>query len=300
MYIKFPELIHLITGSLYLLTVFTHFQPCSWHPPMCFLFLWVVSLDSTYERYHAVFVFLWPVSLGIISSQSIHGVANGRISFLFMSEYNSICCGFPGGSDSEESACNVGDLGSVPGLGRSPGEENDNPTPVFLPGEFHGQNSQTWVSELKKKKKNSICCPVTNRLPDVSLLETGLFGIKKIAICVSNHGEPQASLTGQGKEKAFIKKKRKLDSVNQASMAFHWLSSWLERRGVFTALGSAISTGLESSLSGFPVLFDWRYCLFIFYTLSIYMPHTHIWGHKESDLVFDTHIHTHGVTKSQT
>ena len=30
--------------------------------------------------------------------------------------------GFPGDSDSKESACNVGDLGSVPGLGRSPGE----------------------------------------------------------------------------------------------------------------------------------------------------------------------------------
>ena len=30
--------------------------------------------------------------------------------------------GFPGGSAGEESACNAGDLGSVPGLGRSPGE----------------------------------------------------------------------------------------------------------------------------------------------------------------------------------
>ena len=30
--------------------------------------------------------------------------------------------GFPGGSDSKESACNAGDLGSVPELGRSPGE----------------------------------------------------------------------------------------------------------------------------------------------------------------------------------
>ena len=35
--------------------------------------------------------------------------------------------GFPGGSDSKESDCNVGNLGSVPGLGRSPGEENGNP-----------------------------------------------------------------------------------------------------------------------------------------------------------------------------
>ena len=30
--------------------------------------------------------------------------------------------GFPGGSDGKESACNVGDVGSIPGLGRSPGE----------------------------------------------------------------------------------------------------------------------------------------------------------------------------------
>ena len=30
--------------------------------------------------------------------------------------------GFPGDSDSKESMCNAGDLGSMPGLGRSPGE----------------------------------------------------------------------------------------------------------------------------------------------------------------------------------
>ena len=32
-----------------------------------------------------------------------------------------------GGSKGKESACNAGDPGSVPGLGRSPGEGNDNP-----------------------------------------------------------------------------------------------------------------------------------------------------------------------------
>ena len=32
--------------------------------------------------------------------------------------------GFPGGSDSKESACNVGDPGLIPGLGRFPGEGN--------------------------------------------------------------------------------------------------------------------------------------------------------------------------------
>ena len=34
---------------------------------------------------------------------------------------------FPGGSDHKESACNVGDLGSFPGLGSSPGEGNGYP-----------------------------------------------------------------------------------------------------------------------------------------------------------------------------
>ena len=35
--------------------------------------------------------------------------------------------GFPGGLDDNESACNEGDLASVPGTGRSPGERNGNP-----------------------------------------------------------------------------------------------------------------------------------------------------------------------------
>ena len=35
--------------------------------------------------------------------------------------------GFPGVSDSQESACNVGDPGSIPESGRSPGEGNSNP-----------------------------------------------------------------------------------------------------------------------------------------------------------------------------
>ena len=37
------------------------------------------------------------------------------------------CLSFPGGSDDKKSACNVGDPGSISGLGRSPGEGNGNP-----------------------------------------------------------------------------------------------------------------------------------------------------------------------------
>ena len=35
--------------------------------------------------------------------------------------------GFPGGSDGKEFACNAGDPSLIPGLGRSPGEGNDDP-----------------------------------------------------------------------------------------------------------------------------------------------------------------------------
>ena len=49
--------------------------------------------------------------------------------------------GFPGGSEGKASACNVGDPGSIPGSGRSPGEGNGNPTPVSLHGKSHGQRS---------------------------------------------------------------------------------------------------------------------------------------------------------------
>ena len=44
---------------------------------------------------------------------------------LFDASYLSL--GFSGGSDGKASACNPGDLGSIPGSGRSPGEGNGNP-----------------------------------------------------------------------------------------------------------------------------------------------------------------------------
>ena len=45
--------------------------------------------------------------------------------------------GLPGGSGGKESACNVGNLDSIPGLERSPGGGHGNL--VFLPAETHGQ-----------------------------------------------------------------------------------------------------------------------------------------------------------------
>ena len=51
---------------------------------------------------------------------------------LLVNAQQGLCSGYLTGyhhaeTDGKESACNAGDLGSVPGLGRSPGEGNDNP-----------------------------------------------------------------------------------------------------------------------------------------------------------------------------
>ena len=60
--------------------------------------------------------------------------SNGQILFLnkirnknFQKCRLSTKMGFPRGSEFKASACNAGDLGSNPGLGRSPGEGNGNP-----------------------------------------------------------------------------------------------------------------------------------------------------------------------------
>ena len=51
------------------------------------------------------------------------------ISRSFVSNYKYIHFygGFPGGSEGKASACNAGELSSIPGSGRSPGEGNGNP-----------------------------------------------------------------------------------------------------------------------------------------------------------------------------
>ena len=81
---------------------------------------------------------------------TVHGVTKSRtrlsdFTFTFMAN-----TGFPGGSDGKESACNAGDLGSIPGLGRSSGEGNGYPLQYFAwtipwtekPGRLHFMGSQ--------------------------------------------------------------------------------------------------------------------------------------------------------------
>ena len=60
-------------------------------------------------------------------NQAVNPFMAGRGVFKYLETRLDIFRDFPGGSDSKASACNAGDLGSIPGSGRSPGEGNGHP-----------------------------------------------------------------------------------------------------------------------------------------------------------------------------
>ena len=89
-----------------------------------------------------------------------------------------ICKGFSGGSYSKESACNVVDLGSVPGWGRSPGEGNSYPlhrVENSMDCIVHGVTKNwTWLSNFrftmgiypeKTKMQKATCTPMFTAAP---------------------------------------------------------------------------------------------------------------------------------------
>ena len=85
----------------------------------------------------------------------------------FSTSLFAISIGFPDGSSGKEFACNAGDtgdVGSIPGSGRSPWRRRWKPTPVFLPGKSQGQRSLVGYSPKGLKESN------TTKLADTSLL----------------------------------------------------------------------------------------------------------------------------------
>ena len=64
---------------------------------------------------------------GIVVYSLLHVSHEPQTSFTLNYNYLITCMSFPGSSVNKESACKAGDPGSIPGLGRSPGEGNGNP-----------------------------------------------------------------------------------------------------------------------------------------------------------------------------
>ena len=76
-----------------------------------------ISVSTLFiNNYNCIFIFMQ-------SQQAVSSLREGTVFYLSSQPPKS----FSGGSDSKVSACNVGDLGSIPGWGSSPGEGNGNP-----------------------------------------------------------------------------------------------------------------------------------------------------------------------------
>ena len=72
--------------------------------------------------------------------------------FYYKINYIYYLMGFPGGSDCKESTCNVEDLGSNSGLGRSPGGAHGNPHQYSCLENPHGQRSVAGCSPWDRKE----------------------------------------------------------------------------------------------------------------------------------------------------
>ena len=94
---------------------------------------WSFSFSISPSNEYSGFPLEWT---GLISLQSKELVR--VFSNTIAQSINSLAVSFLyGSSEVKASVCNAGDLGSIPGLGRFPWRRKWQPTPVFLPGEFH-------------------------------------------------------------------------------------------------------------------------------------------------------------------
>ena len=101
----------------------------------------LVSVIQHYKSVITIYIYILPLGLCLdhpapqpsCPSRSSQNARLGPLCYTVTSHQLSVLhmivyiWGFPGGSEVKTSACNAGDLGSIPGLGKSPGEGNGNP-----------------------------------------------------------------------------------------------------------------------------------------------------------------------------
>ena len=114
--------------------------------------LWFTSLIHMGHISHHVFTFhITLLGSEVLTKASWAGrektwysIALGAVNYKlaltnFIANHWTTAFAIPGGSDGKASACNPGDPGSIPGLGRFPWRKKWKPTPVLLPGKSHGR-----------------------------------------------------------------------------------------------------------------------------------------------------------------
>ena len=118
--------------------------------PLCYTqgVIWASLVAQRLKRLPATWE-TWVRSLGREAPLEKEMAAHSRVHYLC---YACSWLGFPGGSVGDESACNAGDPGSIPGVGKMPWRREQQPTPVFLPGESRGQRSLVGYSPRGHKE----------------------------------------------------------------------------------------------------------------------------------------------------
>ena len=91
-------------------------------------------------------------------------ICTDQCGMIFL-EILKICMGFPGGSDGKESACSdLGDLGSIPALGRSPGGRHGNPLQYSYLENRQGQRSLVGYGPQGHKESDTTECLSTAQI----------------------------------------------------------------------------------------------------------------------------------------
>ena len=113
-----------------------------------------------------LFKFIQCIVFGVLSSQlAIHHLRFLGVFFFLFTVHVQNIEGLPVGSVSKDSSCNIGDTGSIPGLGRSPREGNSNPLQYSHLGNpmdrrawratVHGVTKQSDMTEQLNNNSNS-------------------------------------------------------------------------------------------------------------------------------------------------
>ena len=151
--------------------------------------------------------------------------------------------GFPGGSDGKESACNAGDLGSIPGLGISPGEGHGNPLQYSCLEKTQGQRSLVGYSPWSHKESDMTELLSTAQHTRVC---TYLYRPSQVGIVVKNppasarDGRDKGSIPGSGRSPG-------VGNGNHSSIRA-WEIPWIEEPGGvgLQSTGSQSQTGLSN------------------------------------------------------
>ena len=130
--------------------------------------------------------------------------------------------GFPGGIPGKESACKAGDPGSIPGS-RIPWRREWLPTPVFFPGEFHGQRG-VWLAIAMGLQSQDTTKRLTLslfwKMVRISWDNTSKRALNSTLTC--KHWPRLLGLGAQGLERTVLALLRQVDRESKAPLRRRW------------------------------------------------------------------------------